>query len=151
MSSAAKKNIYKTTSTNNSPHYEGFLLSKLMRLKMKHPLWWRECKCEYVALANALKNLKRVIADKLPKGQKHEINQFICDHLEDLTNLLINGASIEYVNLSKFEKVKLDYPFCRLVDVYFRHTSKGGFTGDEWAGDIAFVIDNRVWMFHFCS
>jgi len=31
---------------------------------MKHPLWWRECKCEDVALANALKNLKRVIADK---------------------------------------------------------------------------------------
>ena len=24
-------------------------------------------------------------------------------------------------------------------------------TGDEWAGDIAFVIDNRVWMFHFYS
>lgn len=118
---------------------------------MKHPLWWRERNCEEVALANALKNLKRVIADKLPNGQKHEINQFIWDHLEDLTNLLINGASIEYVNLSKFEKVKLDDPFCRLVDVYFRHTTKGGFTGDEWAGDIAFVIDNRVWMFHFYS
>ena len=53
--------------------------------------------------------------------------------------------------VSKFEKVKLDDPFCRLVAVYFRHTTKGGFTGDEWAGDIAFVIDNRVWMFHFYS
>ena len=118
---------------------------------MKLQPWQKEEKCARAALENTLKNFKRTIAEKLSKDQKHEINQFIWDHLDELNDVLINCASVEYVNLSGFEKVMLDPPFNQFVDMYVRHTINGGWTGDEWSGDVAFVIDNHVWMFHFYS